>query len=91
MITKQLFTKFYFILCLAISFLIMLWQKTRLFRSFFIFSQCRFYPSCSDYFLKSLKRYGLILGTVLSVKRLFRCHPLCAGGIDEVPTYIREH
>ncbi|MBI3591730.1 MAG: membrane protein insertion efficiency factor YidD [Candidatus Melainabacteria bacterium] len=88
---KQLFTNFYLTFCFVLSFLVKLWQKTRLFRSFFIYSQCRFYPSCSDYFLESLKRFGLLSTLVLFLKRIIRCNPLCAGGIDEVPISIREY
>lgn len=66
-------------------FFVRLWQKTRLLRSIFNFSQCRFYPSCSDYFLDAIKIYGPILGLGLGVKRICKCHPFCEGGIDEVP------
>jgi len=45
---------------------------------------CRFSPSCSEYSLEALQRYGL-LGLGLCVKRLLRCHPLCKGGYDPVP------
>ena len=66
----------------------MVWQKTRFLRLLFLFPKCRFYPSCSDYFLESLKKHGLTLGTGLGVRRLLKCHPLCEGGIDEVPEEI---
>ena len=69
----------------GISFLILLWQRTRSFRILFNFPQCRFYPSCSDYLLESLKLHGLFIGMYLSLKRVFKCHPLCNGGIDKVP------
>ena len=69
-----------------ILFFIMLWQKTGLIRSSLSFPQCRFYPTCSNYFIEALKRYGLLLGFLLSIKRVSRCHPLCNGGIDEVPS-----
>ena len=82
--TKFLFAKVYLMFYTLILFFVRLWQKTRSVRSFFQFSQCRFYPSCSDYFLESIKIHGLILGTVLSLKRFFKCNPLCEGGVDEV-------
>lgn len=47
-------------------------------------SSCRFYPSCSEYALDALKKYGLIKGLWLALKRIARCHPLNAGGYDPV-------
>jgi uncharacterized protein len=47
--------------------------------------RCRFYPSCSRYVEQAIKGHGLWRGSYLSVRRLFRCHPLHPGGIDEVP------
>lgn len=46
---------------------------------------CRFMPSCSEYAIASLKRYGLIKGSWLTVVRLLCCHPWHEGGVDEVP------
>ena len=82
---KYLFTNLYFMFHHLISFFVTLWQKTRLLRSFIPNYGCRFYPSCSDYFVESIKIHGLILGLGLTIKRLIRCHPLCKGGIDKVP------
>lgn len=48
-------------------------------------ANCRFYPTCSDYALESLQKYGAIKGAWLMLKRLFRCHPWCNGGPDPVP------
>ena len=81
--TQYLFAKVYFMFYTLILFFVKLWQKTRSIRLLFQFSQCRFYPSCSDYFLESLKKHGLILGTLLSLKRLLKCNPLFVGGVDE--------
>ena len=83
---RYLFTKVFLIFCLILSFMVTLWKKTRFVRSFFYFPQCRFYPSCSDYFLESVKMHGLVSGLILSIKRLIRCHPLCNGGVDLVPS-----
>lgn len=68
----------------SLTFLIRLWQKTRTLRYILFFPQCRFYPSCSDYFVMAIKYHGLVLGLYFSVKRLFKCHPFCEGGIDEI-------
>jgi putative membrane protein insertion efficiency factor len=46
---------------------------------------CRFEPSCSAYALQALQRHGAAAGSVLTVARLARCHPWCAGGHDPVP------
>ena len=46
---------------------------------------CRFYPSCSAYAAEALRRHGAARGTLLTVKRLARCHPYCEGGVDPVP------
>jgi putative membrane protein insertion efficiency factor len=46
---------------------------------------CRYTPSCSEYALEALKRYGGLKGTWLAVRRLAKCHPFQAGGHDPVP------
>jgi putative membrane protein insertion efficiency factor len=46
---------------------------------------CRFYPTCSEYSAQSIKKYGVLKGIALSVRRLFKCHPLHSGGFDPVP------
>jgi len=43
---------------------------------------CRFYPSCSDYALKALAKYGPVRGTSKAVWRVLRCNPFSAGGYD---------
>jgi putative membrane protein insertion efficiency factor len=46
---------------------------------------CRYYPSCSEYALTAIRRFGPFKGTWLAVKRLARCHPWTPGGVDHVP------
>jgi len=45
--------------------------------------QCRFHPSCSQYMIDAVRRYGPVRGLWRGVKRIGRCHPWSAGGIDE--------
>ena len=63
-------------------FLIKVWQRT--------FSQvlppsCRFTPSCSQYGVEALQKYGALKGGWLTLKRLGRCQPFHPGGYDPVP------
>ncbi len=46
---------------------------------------CRFIPTCSEYALEALTKYGALKGSWLAVKRLSKCHPFHKGGYDPVP------
>jgi putative membrane protein insertion efficiency factor len=48
-------------------------------------SSCRFEPTCSGYALQALRRHGAVAGSALTLRRIARCHPWCAGGCDPVP------
>ena len=48
---------------------------------------CRFYPSCSAYALEALKEHGAVHGSLLSLRRILKCHPWNEGGIDKVPSH----
>jgi putative membrane protein insertion efficiency factor len=48
-------------------------------------STCRFIPTCSEYSLQALRKYGILKGGWLSVKRVARCHPWGGHGHDPVP------
>lgn len=52
--------------------------------------QCRYYPTCSQYALEAVERFGVIKGSFLSVLRLLRCNPLFPGGYDPVPEKKRK-
>jgi putative membrane protein insertion efficiency factor len=45
-------------------------------------SCCRFYPTCSNYALEAVQRYGVFKGTWLAIKRIARCHPWSPGGYN---------
>lgn len=47
--------------------------------------QCRFTPTCSNYAIEALKKYGIIKGIWLTVKRISRCNPWGGHGYDPVP------
>ena len=46
---------------------------------------CRFTPTCSQYALQALRKYGPIKGLYLTIRRLLRCHPWGGSGYDPVP------
>jgi putative membrane protein insertion efficiency factor len=47
--------------------------------------RCRFYPTCAEYAITALQRFGLVRGSWLAIRRLGRCHPWNPGGVDHVP------
>jgi putative membrane protein insertion efficiency factor len=63
-------------------FLIRIWQRTF---SVVLPPTCRFTPSCSQYGVEALQKYGVFKGGWLTIKRISRCHPLNPGGYDPVP------
>lgn len=46
---------------------------------------CRFIPTCSQYALEAIEKYGAIKGGYLALRRILRCNPFCKGGYDPVP------
>jgi len=48
-------------------------------------SSCRYQPTCSNYSLEALKKYGIFKGGWLSIKRISKCHPWGGDGFDPVP------
>lgn len=52
---------------------------------------CRFFPTCSEYGLESVRRFGAFKGAYLAIKRISKCHPLHPGGVDLVPEKKEKH
>ena len=44
--------------------------------------ECKYYPTCSEYSLQAIKKYGALKGTFLSIKRILKCNPFSKGGYD---------
>jgi putative membrane protein insertion efficiency factor len=47
-------------------------------------ARCKYYPSCSEYAVQAVRRYGVLRGVVLAAWRLLRCNPWSHGGVDFV-------
>jgi hypothetical protein len=46
--------------------------------------RCKYYPSCSEYAVQAIRRFGILRGLVLAAWRLLRCNPWSHGGFDPV-------
>ena len=82
------------ILKLLEKFLILLIKFYKYFISPYLPSNCRYLPTCSEYFIDSLKFYGPIKGLLLGIKRILKCHPIKilggGSGFDPVPKHNKE-
>ena len=71
------------------NFLILIIKFYKYFISPYFHSNCRYLPTCSEYFIDSLKIYGFLRGSFLGIKRILRCHPIKilggSDGFDPVP------
>ena len=56
----------------------------------FIGQNCRYLPTCSEYTIECLEKFGIIKGTFLSLKRISKCHPWGNHGYDPVPNKLKE-
>ncbi len=45
-------------------------------------ASCRFYPTCSNYAIMAIRKYGILKGCAKAAYRILRCNPFCSGGID---------
>jgi len=70
---------------LAGGSLVLLVRAYRLSLSPLLGPACRFEPTCSAYAEQAIKRFGVIHGSALAVRRILRCHPFAAAGLDPVP------
>ena len=62
--------------------IILLVRGYQIFISPILPGKCRFYPTCSAYFIQAVEKYGPFKGSLLGVKRILKCHPFHEGGYD---------
>ena len=70
---------------MARRFLLMVLRGYQRYISSMTRPSCRYSPTCSQYAVEAVSRYGAAKGAWLASKRVLRCHPLHAGGYDPVP------
>jgi putative membrane protein insertion efficiency factor len=66
------------------KFLVILVRTYQLFISPLTGPSCRFFPTCSEYMITAVQRYGPFKGTLMGVRRVLRCNPWNQGGYDPV-------
>jgi uncharacterized protein len=68
----------------AKSFVLCLLRGYKWALSPFLPPSCRYVPTCSDFAMEAVDRYGVFRGSLMAVWRLLRCHPFVRGGYDPV-------
>ena len=74
---------------ILIKILIKLIQIYKILISPFLGYNCRYLPTCSDYSIEALKKFGFIKGITLILKRILKCHPWGGGGFDPIKKQIK--
>lgn len=72
----------------ALIFLVRLYQR---FLSPLLGGNCRFHPTCSQYSIMAIEHHGAVKGLWLTIRRIFRCHPLNPGGHDPIPQKTKKN
>jgi uncharacterized protein len=73
---------------IAKTFLLMLLRGYKWALSPMLPPACRYVPTCSEYAIEAVERYGAVRGSAMAVWRLLRCHPFASGGFDPVPAPV---
>jgi uncharacterized protein len=78
-----------FLLRIIVIKILKIYQKTLsfdhgFFKIFYPHGYCRFFPTCSDYAIQAIEKYGVIKGGLKSLWRIVRCNPFNPGGYDPV-------
>ena len=84
MLLKQLNKKMSLLNKILVSFFINLIKFYSFFSPFFYRGVCRFNPSCSQYSIQAISKYGLIIGIYKSIVRLLKCHPFGKHQFDKL-------
>ena len=82
---KQLMSIKLFVLNLFKLLFINLIKIYQRFISPFFPSSCKFSPSCSKYGIEAINKYGVLKGSVITIKRILKCNPWSKGGYDPIP------
>ena len=70
---------------IATKFVLLLFRTYKRVVSPWLPPACRYVPTCSEYAMEAVARYGVLRGSWMALTRLLRCHPFVKGGYDPVP------